>query len=98
METEQLRTLSGPVKLDNTVQVNKWIRMALAILIALLGAFISWGAGYDWTQIMSTETAGKLVFFFGLLKTAYSAFAPASGKATVPTDGYVITQRGITKV
>jgi hypothetical protein len=93
-----LRTLSGPVKLDNSIQVNKWIRVALAGLIALLGAFISWGAGYDWTQIMTKETAGKLVFVFGLLKTAYSAFAPAAGKGTVPTDSYIITQRGITKV
>jgi hypothetical protein len=92
------RTLSGPVKLDNSIQINKWIRFALAAVVAILGGLIAWGQTYDWTQIVSKETAGTIVFLIGLLKTAYTAFAPSSGKGTAPTDGYIITQRGITKV
>jgi hypothetical protein len=97
METD-VRALTGPVKVENTFQVNKWLRMALAAVIVLLGALIGWGTEFDWTQVVSKETAGKLVFLFGLLKTAYTAFAPSSGSGSLPTDSYIITQRGITKV
>jgi hypothetical protein len=93
-----LRSLAGPVKVENTFQVNKWLRFSLAAAIVLLGAFIGWGATYDWTQVVSVETAGKIVFVFGLLKTAYTAFAPSSGSGSLPTDSYIVTQRGITKV
>lgn len=98
METD-LRTLTrGPLKVENTVQVNKWIRMALSAAVAILGGLIAWATSYDWAKIMEPETAGKIVFILGVVKTLYAAFAPASGTATVPTNGYVITQRGITKV
>jgi hypothetical protein len=93
-----LRTLSGPVKLDNSIQVNKWLRFALSAVVALLGALIAWGASYDWTNVVDPKTAGIIVFLIGALKTAYNAFAPAAGTGTVPTDSYIITQRGITKV
>lgn len=97
METD-VRALAGPVKVEKTFQVNKWVRFTLAAAIVLLGAFIGWGTTYDWTQLVSVETAGKIVFVFGLLKTAYTAFAPSSGSGSLPTDSYIITQRGITKV
>lgn len=93
-----LRTLSGPIKIDNSIQINKWIRFALSAFVALLGAFIAWGASYDWTKVVDAQTAGTIVFIIGLIKTGYSAFAPAAGKATLPTESYIITQRGITKV
>jgi hypothetical protein len=38
------RTLSGPVKLDNSIQVNKWIRFALAAVVAILGGSNRLGA------------------------------------------------------
>lgn len=83
---------------SKTFQVNKWLRIALSIGVLFLGAVIGWGADYDWTQIVTKETAGKIVFAFGLLKTIYASFAPGSGVATTPTDGYVVTQRGIQKL
>lgn len=93
-----VRTLSGPLKVENTIQVNKWIRVALSVMVAVLGGLIAWGLAYDWTKIVDAETAGKIVFVIGVIKTLYGAFAPASGTATVPTDSYIITQRGVTKV
>lgn len=82
----------------NTFQVNKWLRLFLSVVVALLGAVITWGSTYDWTQIVSPETAGKLVFAIGVLKTVYASFAPSKGVATTPTDNYVITQRGVTRL
>jgi hypothetical protein len=93
-----LRSLAGPVKVENTFQVNKWLRFALSALVAILGALIAWGLKYDWTKIVDAQTAGTIVFLIGLVKTAYVAFAPASGSGSLPTDSYIITQRGITKV
>jgi hypothetical protein len=97
METD-IRTITGPVKIENTIQVNKWIRFGLAAIVTILGALIAWGQSYDWTQIVSKETAGTIVFLIGILKTVYTAFAPAAGSGTAPTDSYIITQRGVTKV
>jgi hypothetical protein len=93
-----LRSLAGPVKVENTFQVNKWLRFALSAFVALLGALIAWGLDYDWTKVVDAKTAGTIVFVIGLLKTAYAAFAPSSGSGSLPTDSYIITQRGITKV
>jgi hypothetical protein len=97
METE-LRAVTGPVKVENTGQVNKWIRFALSAFVAILGALIAWGTSYDWTKVVDPQTAGTIVFIIGLIKTAYAAFAPSAGSGTAPTDSYIITQRGITKV
>jgi hypothetical protein len=97
METD-IRTITGPVKVDNTIQVNKWIRFALSASVTILGALIAWGTSYDWTNVVDAKTAGTIVFLIGLLKTAYNAFAPAAGSGTAPTDSYIITQRGITKI
>lgn len=97
METD-VRALTGPVKVENTFQVNKWARFALAALVAVLGALIAWGQSYDWTKVVDVQTAGTIVFLIGVLKTVYTAFAPSSGSGSLPTDSYIITQRGITKV
>lgn len=97
METD-VRALTGPVKIERTFQVNKWVRMALAIAVALLGAFIGWALEYDWTKVVDVPTAGKIVAIIGIIKTLYVAFAPGSGSGSLPTDSYIITQRGITKV
>lgn len=86
------------VKPTQTFQINKWLRVFLSLLVALLGAVITWGTSYDWAKIMDADTAGKMVFALGVLKTLYAAFAPGSGVATTPTDGYVITQRGVVKL
>lgn len=97
METD-VRALTGPVKVENTFQVNKWVRFALAAVVALLGALIGWGLDYDWTKVVDPVTAGRIVCAIGVIKTLYTAFAPSSGSGSLPTDSYIITQRGITKV
>jgi hypothetical protein len=97
METD-VRSITGPVKVENTFQVNKWVRFALAAAVSLLGALIGWGLDYDWTKVVDPVTAGRIVFFIGAIKTMYTAFAPSAGSASAPTDSYIITQRGITKV
>jgi hypothetical protein len=63
---------SSLVKLDNPFRLTNGFEIwTLPILDrSALGALHLMGSlGYDWTQIVTKETAGKIVFVIGLLKT-----------------------------
>jgi hypothetical protein len=67
--------------------VNKWIQFALAALVALLG----FASSFDWTTLVSPQTAGVIVGVIGVFKMLTNAIAPAPGKTLAPTDGAIIT-------
>lgn len=70
-------------------QVNKWIRVLLSLCVAVLG----WAMSFDWTTLVSPQTAGTIIGVLGLVKVAYATFAPSADKGTVPTGGVVVTQK-----
>jgi len=72
-------------------QVNKYIRLALSFLIAIMGVAVA----VDWTQFVNAKTAGTIVAVIGFVKMAYNAFAPGLGVPTIPTDSKVITQKSV---
>jgi hypothetical protein len=67
--------------------VNKWVQFALAALVALLG----FAASFDWTTLVSPQTAGVIVGVIGVFKMLTNALAPAPGKTANATDGSIIT-------
>jgi hypothetical protein len=70
-------------------QVNKWIRVAMSLFVAVLG----WAMVFDWSSVLNAKTAATIVGFLGLIKATYATFAPSSDKATEPTGGTIITQK-----
>jgi hypothetical protein len=70
-------------------QVNKYIRIVMSLFVAVLG----WAMSFDWTTIVTTQTAGTIIGILGLIKVGYATFAPASDKATLPTGAAIITQK-----
>lgn len=76
-------------------QVNKWWRLASTFLIGLVGLALT----VDWTQYFGSETAGKIIIAFTIVKAGYEALAPSSVTPTVPTpDSYVISHKTIEPV
>ncbi len=67
--------------------VNKWVQFALAALVALLG----FASSFDWTTIVSPQSAGIIVGVIGVFKMMTNALAPAPGTGAAPTDGTIIT-------
>lgn len=83
--------------LKKGVQVNKWVRAILSFLITAIGVAVYFADSIDWTKLgLSPERAGGIVAVIGAIKFAYNLFAPSSMKATVPTGGYIITQKATT--
>jgi hypothetical protein len=67
--------------------INKWVQFALAALVALLG----FAASFDWTALVSPQTAGVIVGVIGVFKMLTNALAPGAGKSAAATDGSIIT-------
>jgi hypothetical protein len=67
--------------------INKWVQFALAALVALLG----FAASFDWTALVSPQTAGVIVGVIGVFKMLTNALAPGAGKTAAATDGSIIT-------
>jgi hypothetical protein len=74
-------------------QVNKWIRIALSLGMAA----IAWAEGFDWTTVLGTKPALIVVGAIALIKAAYNAFAPSTGVDTTATNGWIITQKAVTR-
>lgn len=73
--------------INKRFQVNKWIRLALSILLVMLGAAITYASGLDWKTIVGPDKAGLAVVIISLIKTIYESFAPAAGVQVAPTTG-----------
>lgn len=76
---------------EGQFQVNKWVRLALTVLMGVIGTLVA----VDWTQYVDPKTGGTIVGVLALIKAAYEAFAPSSDKATVPTGGSIVSHEAV---
>jgi hypothetical protein len=62
------------------LQVNKWIRMVLGAATMLL----AWLASYNWSDLVSAQTATFIVGGIGLVQTIIAGIAPGPKTPVAP--------------
>lgn len=68
---------------------NKWIQLAISLLIALDG----WAVTFNWVSVTNATLAGAIVGVAGTAKMILNAIEPSAGQTVKPTGNTLITHK-----